>query len=50
LKRSVIKDFFCEKRIRLGSNEILDSGWRTNWRRGKEFHGVSGFFLEGDDE
>jgi len=30
LKRSVIEDFFSEKRIRLRSNEFLDSGWRTN--------------------
>lgn len=31
LARSVVEDFFGEKRIGLGSYELLDSGWRPNW-------------------
>jgi hypothetical protein len=30
LKRSVVEDLFGEKRVGLGSNEFLYSGWRTN--------------------
>ena len=34
MARGALEDFFGEKRVRLGSYELLDSRWRLKWEIG----------------